>query len=132
CDDERVVLANLIANLKLNTDENKKIQNQLNKANTSLSHELKECTSAHEKCKSSLEESNRTQDRYLCALHDQEVELKKYKIFNDCTLETDRLERKLKETLGLLAQKDIDSKEFLKTKGYEISVEKEKNNEFVK
>ncbi|GJW96143.1 hypothetical protein Tco_0177951 [Tanacetum coccineum] len=27
CDDERVVLANLITNLKLNTDENKKIQN---------------------------------------------------------------------------------------------------------
>ncbi|GJS33422.1 hypothetical protein Tco_0531804 [Tanacetum coccineum] len=49
CDDERVVLANLIANLKLDADENKKIQN--------------------------LEESNRTRDRYLVALHDQEVEL---------------------------------------------------------
>ncbi|GKE38251.1 hypothetical protein Tco_1461656 [Tanacetum coccineum] len=34
--DERVVLANLIANLKLDTDENKKIQKQLKKANTSL------------------------------------------------------------------------------------------------
>ncbi|GJU35008.1 hypothetical protein Tco_1183362 [Tanacetum coccineum] len=42
CDDERVVLANLIANLKLDTDENKKIQKQLKKANTSLSHELQE------------------------------------------------------------------------------------------
>ncbi|GJZ20272.1 integrase, catalytic region, zinc finger, CCHC-type containing protein [Tanacetum coccineum] len=31
CDDERVVLANLIANLKLDTDENKKIQKQLKK-----------------------------------------------------------------------------------------------------
>ncbi|GKE55548.1 hypothetical protein Tco_1494733 [Tanacetum coccineum] len=39
-DDERVMLANLIANLKLDTDENKKIQKQLKKANTSLSHEL--------------------------------------------------------------------------------------------
>ncbi|GKE96725.1 hypothetical protein Tco_1581580, partial [Tanacetum coccineum] len=48
CDDERVMLANLIANLKLDTDENKKIQKQLKKANTSLSHELKECTSALE------------------------------------------------------------------------------------
>nr|GEU36469.1 ribonuclease H-like domain-containing protein [Tanacetum cinerariifolium] len=40
CDDERVVLAILIAKLKLDTDENKKIQKQLKKANTSLSHEL--------------------------------------------------------------------------------------------
>ncbi|GKB07994.1 hypothetical protein Tco_0836278 [Tanacetum coccineum] len=39
-DDERVVLANLIANLKLDNDENKKIQKQLKKANTPLAHEL--------------------------------------------------------------------------------------------
>ncbi|GKB80831.1 hypothetical protein Tco_0947726 [Tanacetum coccineum] len=36
CDDERVVLANLIANLKLDINENKKIQKQLKKANTTL------------------------------------------------------------------------------------------------
>ncbi|GJT59306.1 hypothetical protein Tco_1002839 [Tanacetum coccineum] len=36
CDDERVALANLIANLKLDVDENKKIQNQLKKANATL------------------------------------------------------------------------------------------------
>ncbi|GJV45055.1 hypothetical protein Tco_1429591 [Tanacetum coccineum] len=36
CDDERVALANLIANLKLDIDENKKIQKQLKKANASL------------------------------------------------------------------------------------------------
>ncbi|GKD35525.1 hypothetical protein Tco_1251034 [Tanacetum coccineum] len=60
CDDERVVLANLIANLKLKTDENKKIQKQLKKANTSLSHELQKCKSALKECKSSLENSNRT------------------------------------------------------------------------
>ncbi|GKA33260.1 hypothetical protein Tco_0719627 [Tanacetum coccineum] len=36
CDDERVALANLIANLKLDIDENKKIQNQLKKANATL------------------------------------------------------------------------------------------------
>ncbi|GJW41332.1 hypothetical protein Tco_0067177 [Tanacetum coccineum] len=53
CDDEHVVLVNLIANLKLDTDENKKIQKQSKKANTSLAQELKEC-------KSILEESNRT------------------------------------------------------------------------
>ncbi|GKC51618.1 hypothetical protein Tco_1074363 [Tanacetum coccineum] len=132
CDDERVVLTNLIANLKLDTDENKNIQKQLKKANTSHTHELQECKSALEKCKSSLEESNRTRYKYLGALNDQVVELAKYKRLNDCTLENDRLERKLKETLGLLAQKEIDSKEVLKTKGYEISVEKEKNNKLVK
>ncbi|GKF46745.1 hypothetical protein Tco_0136547 [Tanacetum coccineum] len=43
CDDERVALANLIANLKLNIDENKKIQKQLKKSNASLTQELKEC-----------------------------------------------------------------------------------------
>nr|GEX63963.1 hypothetical protein [Tanacetum cinerariifolium] len=42
-DDERVALANLIANLKLDVDENKKIQNKLKKANTTLAQELKEC-----------------------------------------------------------------------------------------
>nr|GEW77734.1 putative ribonuclease H-like domain-containing protein [Tanacetum cinerariifolium] len=42
-DDERVTLANLIANLKLDVDENKKIQKQLKKANTILAQELKEC-----------------------------------------------------------------------------------------
>ncbi|GJW35768.1 hypothetical protein Tco_0058688 [Tanacetum coccineum] len=105
CDDERDVLANLITNLKLDTDDNKKIQKQLKRANTSLIHGLQECKYALEECKSSIEEANRTRDRYLGALHDQEVELAKCKRFNDCTLENDRLERKLKETLRLLAQK---------------------------
>ncbi|GJR43091.1 retrovirus-related pol polyprotein from transposon TNT 1-94 [Tanacetum coccineum] len=40
CDDERVALANLIANLKLDVDENKKIHRQLKKANASLTQEL--------------------------------------------------------------------------------------------
>nr|GEU33612.1 hypothetical protein [Tanacetum cinerariifolium] len=60
CDDERDVLANLIANLKLDTVENKKIQNQLKKVNTSLSHELQKCKSALDKYKSSLKNPNRT------------------------------------------------------------------------
>nr|GEV91359.1 hypothetical protein [Tanacetum cinerariifolium] len=41
-EDERVALANLITNLKLDVDENKKIQKQLKKANVSLARELKE------------------------------------------------------------------------------------------
>ncbi|GJX95589.1 hypothetical protein Tco_0351387 [Tanacetum coccineum] len=47
CDVEHAVLANLIENLKLDTDENKNIQKQLKNANTTLSHELQECKSAH-------------------------------------------------------------------------------------
>nr|GEW85656.1 hypothetical protein [Tanacetum cinerariifolium] len=42
-DDERVALANLIANLKLDVNENKKIQKKLKKANTTPAQELKEC-----------------------------------------------------------------------------------------
>ncbi|GJS23111.1 retrovirus-related pol polyprotein from transposon TNT 1-94 [Tanacetum coccineum] len=65
-EDERVVLANLIANLKLDADENKKIQKQLKKANTSLAHELKEC-------KSALTESNDVRARCRSALHQKKV-----------------------------------------------------------
>ncbi|GJV45311.1 hypothetical protein Tco_1429847 [Tanacetum coccineum] len=50
-EDELVVLANLITNLKLDTDENKKIQKQSKKANATQTRELNEC-------KSALEESN--------------------------------------------------------------------------
>ncbi|GKB81848.1 hypothetical protein Tco_0948743, partial [Tanacetum coccineum] len=90
-----------------------------------------ECAELKE-CKSILEESNRTRDRYLGALHDKEIELAKYKRYNDYTIKKDSLECRLKETLGLLAQHELDTKEVLKTKGYEISVVKEKNDELVK
>ncbi|GJT50835.1 hypothetical protein Tco_0976992 [Tanacetum coccineum] len=43
CIDERAALANLIANLTLDTEENKIILKQLKKANASLTQELKEC-----------------------------------------------------------------------------------------
>ncbi|GJR07969.1 retrovirus-related pol polyprotein from transposon TNT 1-94 [Tanacetum coccineum] len=58
CDDERVVLANLIANLKLDVDENKKIQKQLKKANTTLAHELTESKYILTETSRTLEESN--------------------------------------------------------------------------
>ncbi|GJZ14975.1 hypothetical protein Tco_0550652 [Tanacetum coccineum] len=105
CDDERVALANLIADLKRDIDENKTIQKQLKKANASLTQELKEC-------KSTLVVTSRT--------------------LGESNIDFDKLERKLNETLGLLAQKDIDIKEGLKVKAYEISVVKEKHNELVK
>nr|GEZ93956.1 hypothetical protein [Tanacetum cinerariifolium] len=60
CDDERDTLANLIVNLTLDTEENKKILKQLMKANASLSQELKECKSTLEETTRALWESNST------------------------------------------------------------------------
>ncbi|GJS44341.1 hypothetical protein Tco_0569384 [Tanacetum coccineum] len=108
CEDERVALANLIANLKLDIDENKKVQNR------------------------ALGESNSVRDSCLVALQNKQTEFERYKAFNVRTVDYDKLERKLNETLGLLDQKEIDIKEGLKLKAYEISVVKEKHDELVK
>ncbi|GJZ33990.1 retrovirus-related pol polyprotein from transposon TNT 1-94 [Tanacetum coccineum] len=132
CDDERVALANLIANLKLDVDENKKIQKQLKKANTTLAHELTECKSILAETSRTLQESNSIWDSCLVALQNKQTEFERYKTFNDRTVDYEKLEHKLNETLGLLAQKDIDIKEGLKLKAYEISVVKEKHDELVK
>ncbi|GKE36475.1 hypothetical protein Tco_1459880 [Tanacetum coccineum] len=75
CDDKRVALANLIANLKLYVDENKKIQTQLKKANTSLAHELKECKSILAKTSRTLRESNSIRDSCLIALQNKQTKL---------------------------------------------------------
>ncbi|GJU16066.1 hypothetical protein Tco_1144032 [Tanacetum coccineum] len=132
CDDERVALANLIANLKLDINDNKKIQKQLKKANASLDQELKECKSILEETSRSLGESNSIRDTCLVALQNKQTEFERYKAFNDRTVDYDKLERKLNKTLGLLAQKEIDIKKRLKVKAYEISVVKEKHDELVK
>nr|GFA23182.1 hypothetical protein [Tanacetum cinerariifolium] len=131
-DDERFALAKLIANLKLYVDENKKIQKQLKKANTTLAQELKECKTIIVETSKSLGESNSIQDSCLVALQNKQTEFEKYKAFNARTIDYDKLERKLYETLGQLAQKDIKIKEGLKTKACEILVVKEKNDELIK
>nr|GEV05898.1 retrovirus-related Pol polyprotein from transposon TNT 1-94 [Tanacetum cinerariifolium] len=105
-DDERVALANLIANLKLDVDENKKIQKQLKKANTLLAQELKECKTIFAETSKSLGESISVWDSCLVALQTKQAKFEKYKAFNDCTIDYDKLERKLNEALGQLAQKD--------------------------
>ncbi|GJQ91124.1 hypothetical protein Tco_0002263 [Tanacetum coccineum] len=125
CDDECATLANLFANLTLATEKNKKILKQLKKANTSLTQELKEC-------KSNLEESNTTRDSCLIVLQSKQTKLETYITLNDHIVDYDKLERKLNETLGLLAQKEIDIKEGLKLKAYEILVVKKKHDELVK
>ncbi|GJX00947.1 hypothetical protein Tco_0184860 [Tanacetum coccineum] len=103
CDDERVALANLIANFKLDIYENKKIQKQLKKANTSLAHELTECKSILTKTSRTLGESNRIRDSCLIALQNKQTELETYKALNNRTVDYDKLEHKLNETLGLLS-----------------------------
>nr|GEW62510.1 retrovirus-related Pol polyprotein from transposon TNT 1-94 [Tanacetum cinerariifolium] len=131
-DDEHVTLANLIANLKLDVDENKKIQKQLKKVNTTLSQELKECKTILVETSKTLKESNSVRDSCLVALQNKQTEFEKYKAFNDHTIDYDKLKRKLNETLGQLAKKDIEIKEGLKLKAYEISVVKEKHDELIK
>nr|GEZ90999.1 hypothetical protein [Tanacetum cinerariifolium] len=96
-DDERVALANLIANLKLDVDENKKIQKQLKKANTILAHELKECKTILAKTSKTLRESNSVWDICLVALQNKKTEFEKYKAFNDRTIDYDKLERLVKQ-----------------------------------
>ncbi|GJV88727.1 hypothetical protein Tco_1532665 [Tanacetum coccineum] len=71
-------------------------------------------------------------DSCLIALQNKQTKLEKYMTFNDRTVDYDKLEHKLNETLGLLTQKEIDIKEGLKLKAYEISVVKEKHDELVK
>ncbi|GKC07112.1 hypothetical protein Tco_0998722 [Tanacetum coccineum] len=85
--DERAVLANLIANLTLDTEENKNILKQLRKANASLTQELKEC-------KSNLEEFNTTRDSCLIALQTKQTKLETYMTLNDRTIDYEKLEQK--------------------------------------
>nr|GFB35922.1 hypothetical protein [Tanacetum cinerariifolium] len=102
-DDERVALANLIANLKLDYDENKKIQKQLKKANTTLAQELKECKAILAETSKSLESIS---VRYSClvALQNKQTEFEKYKAFNDRTVDYDKLELVKEKTDELIKQ----------------------------
>nr|GEY92173.1 retrotransposon protein, putative, Ty1-copia subclass [Tanacetum cinerariifolium] len=93
CDDERVALANLIANLKLNVDENKKIQKQLKKANTTLAQELKECKVVLAETSKSLGESISVRDSCLVVLQTKQTEFEKYKAFNDRTVDLTNLNK---------------------------------------
>nr|GEV52291.1 integrase, catalytic region, zinc finger, CCHC-type, peptidase aspartic, catalytic [Tanacetum cinerariifolium] len=113
-DDERVALANLIANLKLDVDENIKIQKQLKKANTTLAQELKECKAILAETSKSLGESISVRDSCLVALHTKQAEFKKFMAFNDPTIDYDKLECKLNKALGKLAHKDTTQNDSLK------------------
>nr|GEX67827.1 hypothetical protein [Tanacetum cinerariifolium] len=89
----------------------KKIQKQLKKENTILSQELKECKTILAETSKTLGESNSVRDSCLFALQNKQTKFEKYKAFNDHTIDYDKRKRKLNETLGQLAQKDIEIKE---------------------
>nr|GEU75607.1 hypothetical protein [Tanacetum cinerariifolium] len=72
-DDEYVTLANLIANLKLDVNENKKIQKKLKKVNTTLAQELKECKTILAETSKSLRESISVWDSCLVALQTKQA-----------------------------------------------------------
>ncbi|GKA11977.1 hypothetical protein Tco_0691523, partial [Tanacetum coccineum] len=132
CVDERAALANLIANLTLDNEENKTILKQLKKANASLTQELKECKTNLDESSRALGEATSSRDSSLIALQTKQTELEKYTALNDLTSEYKILQTKLNDTLGLLAIKDIDIQKGLKTKTYEISVVNQKHDELVK
>nr|GEV85733.1 hypothetical protein [Tanacetum cinerariifolium] len=131
-DDERVTLANLISNLKLDVDENKKIQKQLKKANTTLAQELNECKAILAETSMSMGEFISVRDSFLVAVQTKQIEFEKFKAFNDRIVDYDKLKRKLNDALGQLAHKDTVIREGLKTKAYKLSVVKEKHDELMK
>ncbi|GKB54890.1 hypothetical protein Tco_0905643 [Tanacetum coccineum] len=108
------------------------IQKQLKKANASLTQELKECKTNLDETSRALGEATSSRDSSLIALQTKQTELEKYTALNDLTSDYKILQTKLNETLRLLALKDIDIKEGLKTKTYEILVVNQKHDELVK
>nr|GEZ56863.1 integrase, catalytic region, zinc finger, CCHC-type, peptidase aspartic, catalytic [Tanacetum cinerariifolium] len=101
-------------------DTNKEINKQELEAHYSYMAKIQEVPTANTYTDSEPLEKNK------------QTEFEKYKAFNDRTIDYDKLERKLNETLGQLAQKDIEIKEGLKLKAYEISMVKEKHDELIK
>ncbi|GJX88932.1 hypothetical protein Tco_0340946 [Tanacetum coccineum] len=110
CDDERVALANLIANLKLDVDDNKTIQKQLKKANASLTQELTECKSILAETSRTLGESNSIRDSCLIALQNKQTEFERYKAFNDRTVDYDKLNVIVKEKHDELVKQSLLTK----------------------
>ncbi|GKB71192.1 integrase, catalytic region, zinc finger, CCHC-type containing protein [Tanacetum coccineum] len=131
CADERVTLANLIANLNLDTKENKTILKQLKKANASLTRELEECKTNLDETSRALREATSCRDSCLIALQNKQNELEKYIAFNDRTIDYDILQTKLNETLGLLDRKDIDIMKVKEEKDIDKMIEMDKQLKFL-
>ncbi|GJR18173.1 hypothetical protein Tco_0966700 [Tanacetum coccineum] len=93
---------------------------------------MKECKTNLDESSRALGEATSSRDSSLIALQTKQTELEKYTALNDLTSDYKILQTKLNDTLGLLAIKDIDIQEGLKTKTYEISVVNQKHEELVK
>ncbi|GJR42643.1 retrovirus-related pol polyprotein from transposon TNT 1-94 [Tanacetum coccineum] len=88
CVDERAALANLIANLTLDTEENKTILKQLKKANASELKNVKECKTNLDESSRALGEATSSRDSSLIVLQTKQTELEKYTALNDLTNKT--------------------------------------------
>ncbi|GJX90639.1 retrovirus-related pol polyprotein from transposon TNT 1-94 [Tanacetum coccineum] len=86
-EDERATLANLIANLKLDVDENKKIQKQLKKENASLTQELKELVPDREETLTLEKESRSKLNKDLVRPYDYTKLNSLYEIFKPASQE---------------------------------------------
>ncbi|GJV01607.1 hypothetical protein Tco_1335176 [Tanacetum coccineum] len=75
--------------------------------------------------------ANEYKDEHVVLANLIEIELEKYKKYKNYQLEKEEVERKLKDTLGLLAQQKFQSDEALKTQAFETFQFKEKNIELV-
>ncbi|GJS89650.1 hypothetical protein Tco_0772286 [Tanacetum coccineum] len=114
CVDERAALANLIANLTLDTEENKTVLKQLKKANASLTQELKECKTNLDESSRALGEATSSRDSSLIALQTKQTELEKYTALNDKKFcpngeETVTLEKESRSKLDKDTNKDAKS-----------------------
>ncbi|GJW01980.1 retrovirus-related pol polyprotein from transposon TNT 1-94 [Tanacetum coccineum] len=89
CDDESVALANLIANLKLDVDENKDSK-AIKERTCNFDQELTECKSILAESSKTLGESNSIRDSCLVALQNKQTEFERFKnvVSNDvrCSL----------------------------------------------
>ncbi|GJZ70941.1 retrovirus-related pol polyprotein from transposon TNT 1-94 [Tanacetum coccineum] len=81
------------------------LEQQLKKANASLTQEMEEYKTNLDETNRALGEATSCRDSCLIALQNKQNEFEKYKAFNDRTIDYDILQTKLNETLG-----DIRSK----------------------
>nr|GEU51326.1 hypothetical protein [Tanacetum cinerariifolium] len=114
------------------TDDSNVIPDSPDMCEDDIQNEQNDVESYDEQTSKSLGESISVRDSCLVALQTKQAEFEKYKAFNDRTIDYDKLERKLNEAVGQLAQKDTEIREGLKTKAYELSVVKDKHDELMK
>ncbi|GJW46629.1 hypothetical protein Tco_0078275 [Tanacetum coccineum] len=132
--DERVMLASLIANFKLDLDENKKSQKKFKKANTSITQELNKSKQDLEntkqdlkKRKQDLEKTKQDLEIRKQNLTYSKSELEKYKMFQTNHKDKEKAELECARALGLLEQTKRQHHESLKTQSFTTFCVKEEN-----